>query len=133
MLYDDGRVACDDRSLIIRVHCLWGSAKTIPYATIQHVERRPLTGLIGRWRIWGSGDFVHWWNLDTERPSKKDCTRHRRRDTYRSDDHARRSGCSRKDPHEAHRLSFRWHEGIAFRSRRFDRFRELGPDLRTAA
>ena len=53
------------------MHYLWGSAKTIPYATIQHVERRPLTGLTGRWRIRGSGDFVHWWNLDTKRPSNK--------------------------------------------------------------
>lgn len=36
MLYDDGRVACDDRSLVVRVYYLWGGAKTIPYATIRH-------------------------------------------------------------------------------------------------
>jgi hypothetical protein len=32
-----------------------------------------LTGLnaVRRWRIWGSGDFVHWWNLDPKRPSKR--------------------------------------------------------------
>lgn len=23
-----------------------------------------------KWRIWGSGDFVHWWNLDVRRPGK---------------------------------------------------------------
>jgi hypothetical protein len=25
----------------------------------------------GSWRIWGSGDFVHWFNLDSSRPQKK--------------------------------------------------------------
>jgi hypothetical protein len=31
-----------------------------------------LTGAnkVRRWRIWGSGDFVHWWNLDPHRPTK---------------------------------------------------------------
>lgn len=71
MLYDDGGIACDDRSLIIRAYYLWGGDKTIPYSTIRRVERRPLTGLTGKWRIWGSGDFVHWWNLDRKRPSKE--------------------------------------------------------------
>lgn len=29
-----------------------------------------LSGIQGRGRIWGSGDFVHWWNLDPTRPHK---------------------------------------------------------------
>lgn len=24
-----------------------------------------------RWRLWGSGDFIHWWNLDLKRPEKR--------------------------------------------------------------
>ncbi|HLI15664.1 MAG TPA: hypothetical protein VKV23_06405 [Acidimicrobiales bacterium] len=70
MLYDDGRIACDDQALTIRWYYLWGAAKTIPYRRIRAVTRRPLTGLSGRWRIWGSGDLVHWWNLDPRRPAK---------------------------------------------------------------
>jgi hypothetical protein len=70
MLYDDGRIACDDHALIIGMYYLWGGAKTIPYTAIRGVERQPLTGLTGKWRIWGSSDFVHWWNLDTKRPGK---------------------------------------------------------------
>jgi hypothetical protein len=27
---------------------------------------------VRRWRIWGSGDFVHWWNLDRKRPHKSE-------------------------------------------------------------
>ena len=71
VLYDDGRIACDDRSVIIRRYYAWGAAKTIPYTAIRGVTRSPLTGLTGKWRIWGSSDFVHWWNLDPGRPKKE--------------------------------------------------------------
>jgi hypothetical protein len=70
MLYDDGGIACDDTSIIIRRYYPWG-AKTLPYTSIKSVNKRPLTGVRGKWRIWGSGDFVHWWNLDRRRPSKE--------------------------------------------------------------
>lgn len=73
MLYDDGRITCDDSDLIIQGYYLWG-AKKIPYTAIRSLQRRELTGrglLSGRWRIWGSGDFVHWWNFDPTRPRKK--------------------------------------------------------------
>lgn len=70
--YDDGRIACDSEGLVIRRYYLWG-AKRIPYASIKGVKDLPLTGVnaVRRWRIWGSGDFVHWWNLDPQRPNKE--------------------------------------------------------------
>jgi len=34
------------------------------------VTRRPLTAGRGRGRIWGSSDFVHWYNLDPNRTKK---------------------------------------------------------------
>jgi hypothetical protein len=70
--YEDGGIRCDDRDLTIRRYYPRG-AKRIPYSSIRGVERLPLTGLnkVRRWRIWGSGDFVHWWNFDAERPKKK--------------------------------------------------------------
>ena len=70
MLYDDGKVACDDTSLIIRRYYVWGGAKRLPYTAVRSVTRRPLNKLTGKWRIWGSGDLVHWWNLDPGRPKK---------------------------------------------------------------
>lgn len=71
MFYDDGRIACDDQQLIIRRYYPWGSAKRIAYGKIRSVTRWPITGVTsGKWRIWGSGDFVHWWNLDRTRPRK---------------------------------------------------------------
>lgn len=70
MLYDDGRIACDDESVIIRWYYLWGH-KTVPYPSIHAVTERPLGPIRGKWRLWGSGDFVHWYNLDGSRPRKK--------------------------------------------------------------
>jgi hypothetical protein len=71
VLYDDGRVACDDEGLLIRGYYPWG-AKRIPYASIRAVDNLPLTGMnkVRRWRIWGSGDFIHWWNFDPTRTGK---------------------------------------------------------------
>jgi hypothetical protein len=69
-LYDDGRIACDDQGLTIRWYYLWGT-KRIPYGRIRSILTRPMGGLGGRYRIWGSGDFVHWYNLDPRRPGKQ--------------------------------------------------------------
>lgn len=69
-LYDDGRIACDDDGLIIRWYYLWGP-KRIPYSAVRSITQRPLTGVRGKWRIWGSGDFRHWYNLDPGRPNKE--------------------------------------------------------------
>jgi hypothetical protein len=69
MPYDDGQIACDDRGLIVRRYYPWGT-KRIPYGSIRSVQRLPLKRFRGRWRLWGSGDFKHWWNLDPGRPHK---------------------------------------------------------------
>jgi hypothetical protein len=65
--YDDGGIACDESGLVISRYYPWGS-KRIPYASIKSVKHVPIR--IRRWRLFGSGDFVHWWNLDLHRPKK---------------------------------------------------------------
>jgi len=71
-MYDDAEVVCDDNAIVIKHYYPWG-AKRIPYASIRRVQPLPLTGVnsLRRWRIWGSGDFRHWWNFDARRPTKK--------------------------------------------------------------
>ncbi len=69
MLYDDGRISCDETAVIIGWYYPWGR-KRVPYATIRGVTERRLSGVRGRWRVWGSGDLVHWYNLDGNRPRK---------------------------------------------------------------
>ena len=29
-----------------------------------------MTGMAGQYRLWGSGDFIHWFNYDPDRPRK---------------------------------------------------------------
>jgi hypothetical protein len=66
-LYDDGRIKCDSEGITIGWYYLWG-AKTIPYRTIHSAQIYPLRS---KWRLWGSGDFRHWYNLDGNRPHKQ--------------------------------------------------------------
>ncbi|GAA1283234.1 hypothetical protein [Planotetraspora silvatica] len=69
-MYDDGLVTCTDAELIInRYYFPFGSAKRIPLSGIRGVRWMPLPH--GSLRIWGSGDFVHWLNLDFGRSQKK--------------------------------------------------------------
>jgi hypothetical protein len=66
--YDDGRVACTDDEIVIRHYYLVG-AKRIKYQAIREVRSVPL-GTMGKLRIHGSGDLVHWFNFDPRRPRK---------------------------------------------------------------
>jgi hypothetical protein len=70
--YEDDQVACSDIDLVIKRYYFPARSKRIPYSDIRDVTRWELTGVmaLSRWRIWGSGDFVHWWNLDPKRPRK---------------------------------------------------------------
>ncbi len=70
VLYDDGRIVCDDTAVNIGWYYLWGT-KRIPYASILRVTERPLGRFRGKWRLWGSGDFIHYYNLDGSRPKKE--------------------------------------------------------------
>jgi hypothetical protein len=70
VLYDDGRILCDGNGLTIRWYYLWG-AKRIPFGQIRSVRKFALSPIRGKWRIWGSGDFRHWYNLDGGRPNKQ--------------------------------------------------------------
>ena len=71
VLYDDGLIACDNSSLVIKRYYPWGSTKKNPYASIRSVSEIQMTRLTGKWRIFGSGDLRHWWNLDTKRLNKQ--------------------------------------------------------------
>ena len=67
--YDDGKVSCTDQGLVIRHYYFPSGAKHIPYSAIREARRVPL-GPMGRWRIHGSGDLVHWFSFDARRPRK---------------------------------------------------------------
>jgi hypothetical protein len=68
--YDDGLIAITDDGLVIREYDVFLRPKRVRYDEIEGVEEFPLGGVRGKWRIWGSGDFHRWFNLDRRRPSK---------------------------------------------------------------
>lgn len=70
MAYDDGRIALTGDALVIRKYYFPVGDKRVPYGTIERVRVLPMTGTSGGYRLWGSGDFVHWYNWDPGRPGK---------------------------------------------------------------
>jgi hypothetical protein len=67
--YDDGRISCTSSGLVLRMYYPWGS-KHIAYGDIHSVQFRRIGTWSGQWRIWGSGDLKHWFNLDPGRTKK---------------------------------------------------------------
>ncbi|MGP0031198.1 MAG: hypothetical protein ACLPVF_11905 [Acidimicrobiales bacterium] len=69
--YRDDRIECTGTEVRVRGYYFpWGT-KRIPYTSIRSWERFALSALRGKGRIWGSGDFRHWANLDPKRPHKE--------------------------------------------------------------
>jgi hypothetical protein len=69
--YDDGIIACDPESLVIRGYYFpWGT-KHIRYGEITGLQRVGMGVMTGQWRIWGTGNIHYWANLDTKRRKKK--------------------------------------------------------------
>ncbi len=68
--YKDRWIECTDSALLVRGYYFpWGT-KRIPYASIKGFDRFTMSARRGKARIWGSGDFRHWANLDPGRPAK---------------------------------------------------------------
>jgi hypothetical protein len=69
--YKDRWIECTDSEIVVRGYYFpWGGAKRISYAAVVSLDRFTMTALRGKGRIWGSGDFRHWANLDPGRPRK---------------------------------------------------------------
>jgi hypothetical protein len=67
--YADRWISCDENGLKVRSYYLWG-AKTIPYSSINGVQRVDLSALKGKLRIWGTSNMSYWASLDPGRPKK---------------------------------------------------------------
>jgi hypothetical protein len=69
--YHDDKLECTASELRIRGYYFPGGTKSISYEKIKGLRRYDMTGLRGQWRIWGTGSFKYWANLDPGRPKKK--------------------------------------------------------------
>ncbi len=68
--YDDGKIAITGDDLVIRDYSILLRPKRILLSAIQGVQIATMDAYKGKFRIWGSGDFAHWYNLDWQRPRK---------------------------------------------------------------
>ena len=69
--YQDPLIAIQDGTLAIRRYYFPTGTKRIPLAQITEVQQYPMGKATGRWRTWGSGDLIHWLNLDPGRRHKR--------------------------------------------------------------
>jgi hypothetical protein len=71
VLYDDGLVKLDRDGLTIRRYYFpLGTSKRIRYDQIRGVQMRHMGAFTGKGRLWGTGDFQHWFPWDSNRPRK---------------------------------------------------------------
>jgi hypothetical protein len=68
--YDDGRVKCTDQGIVIRHYYIPGGDRAIRYSEIREARQVPLHW-IGKWRVAGTGDFIHWFSFDPRRYRKQ--------------------------------------------------------------
>ncbi len=69
--YNDVKIECTEAGVRIHDYYFPKLTKDIPYRSIKGMRRFEMTALRGRWRIWGTGTFRYWANLDVNRPKKK--------------------------------------------------------------
>lgn len=58
----------------IRFRCYYfpsGSSKSVALSLVERIEVRPARPGTGRWRVWGTSDFITWFPLDWSRPWRK--------------------------------------------------------------
>ena len=70
VLYRDRWIECTAEALVIHAYYFpWGS-KRVRYDRIRGLEEFRMGVATGQWRVWGSGDFKHWFNFDPGRTRK---------------------------------------------------------------
>ena len=72
ILYSDKLIEIREDTILFRDYYFpTCSSKTLKYSDIEKIEIVNPTIISGKYRIWGSGDFLHWFPRDTSR-SKRD-------------------------------------------------------------
>lgn len=70
-MYDDSLITITGDSIILKCYYFpVGLSKRILFTSIENIQIYEPTLLSGKYRIWGSGDFMTWFPLDFKRPSK---------------------------------------------------------------
>jgi hypothetical protein len=68
--YHDRRITCTDTGVQVRGYFFpWGT-KRFDYSAVRAWRQVEMSAFGGRGRIWGTGNFKYWANLDPQRPKK---------------------------------------------------------------
>jgi hypothetical protein len=68
--YNDGKIECTPTTLRIHGYYFPYGTKDVPYTSVKGLRRFEMSTLRGKGRIWGTGNFKYWANLDVRRPQK---------------------------------------------------------------
>jgi len=68
--YNDGKIECTPTMLRIHAYYFPYGTKDVPYTDVKGLRRFEMSALRGKGRIWGTGTFKYWANLDVRRPNK---------------------------------------------------------------
>jgi hypothetical protein len=70
-LYKDGLIEITDQEIVFRCYYFpSGADKSVPLNQIEGVQVRKPSFFGGRWRLWGTGNFLTWFPWDGARPSR---------------------------------------------------------------
>jgi hypothetical protein len=69
--YRDSKIECTPTSVRIHSYYFPFGTKDVPYSALKGIRRVALSATRGKLRIWGTGNFRYWLNLDLARPGKK--------------------------------------------------------------
>jgi hypothetical protein len=70
-LYSDGQISITRDTITFRNYYFIGISKKVPVSDIEKIASHESTVFNGKWRIWGSGGFNHWFPIDILRPMRE--------------------------------------------------------------
>jgi len=69
-IYSDGLVNVYENGIRFRHYYFPFGSKFVEFSDIISLEKKSPTFLNGKWRIWGTGNFMAWFPLDWNRPRR---------------------------------------------------------------
>jgi hypothetical protein len=68
MIYEDSLVSINNEEIIFKMYYFPFGKKRVTLSDVKYIETKTPTLLNGKWRIWGTGDFITWFPCDSSRP-----------------------------------------------------------------
>lgn len=68
--YADKLVEITDDGIRFLLYYVPFGSKTVPFADVEYIRAAKAGLTTGKWRIWGTGDFVTWFPCDVRRPRR---------------------------------------------------------------